>query len=155
MKLRPPFRFDLTELATSSLCLCVLVLREGAIDRLVNIYKDVVHKTGVSVYTRTHARTHTRTRAYTQTHTQCLVFKWLSVTLLHAPANWHWGRPAGCWDQSRNTIRMRKVGVSKVRLLIGAGLPDGERLCQPGASGDDHAGSGRGRGQHLQETQGG
>ncbi len=38
-------------------------------------------------------------------------------------------------------------------LCLSAGLPDGERLRQPGASGDDHAGGGRGRGQHLQETQ--
>lgn len=29
----------------------VVSYREGAIDRLVNIYKDVVHKTGVSIIT--------------------------------------------------------------------------------------------------------
>lgn len=28
-------------------CFCLFVFREGAIDRLVNIYKNVVHKTGV------------------------------------------------------------------------------------------------------------
>lgn len=79
--------------------------REGAIDRLVNIYKDVVHKTGVSVAT------------VTQRFLLCFSFLLLSS------------------------------------LRLSVGLPDRERLRQPGASRDDHAGGGRGRGQHLQETQ--
>jgi len=74
--------------------------REGAIDRLVNIYKDVVHKTGVSV---------------------------------------------SLYTVSVYTVSVYTVSVS--------GLPDGEWLRHPGPGGADHAGGGRGRGQHLQEAQ--
>lgn len=42
---------------------------------------------------------------------------------------------------------------SKHVCVLSVGLPDGERLRQTGASGADHAGGGRRRGQHLQETQ--
>lgn len=52
MRPNPPFGFGQSELAPS--LLFVLVLREGAIDRLVNIYKDVVHKTGVSTHMHAH-----------------------------------------------------------------------------------------------------
>lgn len=45
--------------------------------------------------------------------------------------------------------------MCRVTLCIraSAGLPDTERIRQPGASWDDHAGCGRCWGQHLQETQ--
>lgn len=96
--------------------------REGAIDRLVRIYKDVVHKTGVSVI------------IYLSSAgiSICLGFFFFSNVLTNA---------------GRKMISLLYIDIGiivfeqlhlmcRVTLCIraSAGLPDTERIRQPGAS---------------------
>lgn len=103
--------------------------REGAIDRLVRIYKDVVHKTGVSVIIYLSSA-----GSSVQGFSICLVFFLFFFK---------------CFNQ-----RWKKIDIIVIYIDIGiivfeqlhlmcrvtlcirasAGLPDTERIRQPGAS---------------------
>lgn len=103
--------------------------REGAIDRLVRIYKDVVHKTGVSVIIYLSSA-----GSSVQGFSICLVFFFFFF-------------PNVLTNAGRKMISLLYIGIGiivfeqlhlmcRVTLCIraSAGLPDTERIRQPGAS---------------------